>query len=161
MRHMEEVKQHDLRYGYIFLTLSLLGLGDTTYLLAKTAQGVQDVCLFTEGCSTVLGSDYSIFLGVPTAGWGFLYYFLIFIFSVLFLVVRKMRILYALAGFTAVGFIVSLWLFYLQAFILDAFCEFCLLSATLSTIMFATGLVVLLHKHRKDFLSQFRNLFSS
>lgn len=145
----EHVYTHDTRFGIVFFILSLIGVGDTTYLLVKHFQGAQDVCLFTQGCDKVLESSYATMLGMPMALWGFIFYFLVFITAVFFLAHRSLRVLYALAGMTVVGFVFSLVLVYLQAFVIGSFCEFCMLSATTSTLLFITAVYVMVHKHKR------------
>jgi uncharacterized membrane protein len=43
---------------------------------------------------------------------------------------------------TVVGFVASLYFFILQAFVLHAFCQYCLGSATTSTILFVTTICI-------------------
>ena len=139
------------KYSFVFLILSLIGLGDTSYLFAKYLQGVDGVCLFTQGCDAVLGSSYAVVLGVPMSFWGLVFYFLVFASSVFFIYSRLNLALYLLFALSSIGLLVSVFLFYLQAFVIESFCEFCILSAVTSCLLFATSVVVFLRNRDSSF----------
>ena len=82
----------------------------------------------TGGCETVLSSLYSEIGGIPLALFGALAYFTVFSLATLaaFGDERMWKILSVVVALMAVF---SLWLLYLQAFVIGAFCQFCLLSA--------------------------------
>jgi uncharacterized membrane protein len=79
----------------------------------------------------VLSSQYAVVGGVPLALIGAAAYFAVFSLATL-----------AIFGYRFAGtlltplvllmFLVSLWLIYLQAFVIHAFCQFCLLSAAVT-----------------------------
>lgn len=128
-----------LLYGLAML-LALIGIGDALYLTVQHLTGKSVKCSVTNGCSAVLGSAYATIAGVPTAAFGLLAYFAAFSLATL-----------ALFGYawarTALAILVipmvltTLWLLYLQAFVLHAFCQYCLLSATLTFLLaLLTGL---------------------
>ncbi|MGZ5023498.1 MAG: vitamin K epoxide reductase family protein, partial [Chthoniobacterales bacterium] len=110
--------------------IALVGLGDSIYLTAQhlTGQGVD--CFATTGCETVLTSRYAEVGKVPLAGFGAAAYFTVFSLATLSAFGRAWPrpFFVCLVGSMLA---VTCWLFYLQAFVLHAFCEYCLLSATL------------------------------
>ena len=118
-----------LLYSLIAL-LTLAGLADTTYLTAMHLSGANVVCLGSATCSQVLQSPYSSFHGVPLAALGAFGYFFAFSCAVLaaFRYPVVPEILVALVGIM-LG--TTLWLLYLQARVLHAFCDYCLFSAAL------------------------------
>jgi uncharacterized membrane protein len=88
----------------------------------------------------VLGSVYATVAGIPTAAFGALAYFAAFSAATLAAFgYARGRIFLALV--VAVMLAATLWLLSVQAFILHAFCPFCLLSAALT--FFLAGIVLI------------------
>jgi len=79
-------------------------------------------------CDAVLASRYSKLLGVPLAYWGLAYYLTLFFLAVVYLDFKHKIIFRMIEMAIFSGFFVSLILFYIQAFILKAFCIYCLIS---------------------------------
>jgi uncharacterized membrane protein len=119
--------------------IALVGLADATYLTVAHLTGDDAVCGSSAGCSVVLGSAYAAIDGIPTAAFGALAYFAAFSASVLAAFgYSRARTLLALV--VTAMFAVTLGLLYVQAFVLHAFCPFCLLSAALTFLL--AGIVV-------------------
>jgi uncharacterized membrane protein len=127
-----------LIYGPAML-VSLIGLGDSMYLTFQHLSGRSVRCTVTTGCSAVLSSHYATIEGIPTAAFGALAYFAAFSFATLAAFGYE-RARTALAVIVAPMLIMTLWLLYVQAFVLRAFCEYCLLSAGMTLTL--TALVV-------------------
>ena len=129
--------------------VSLIGLADAIYLTVGHVTGQSVRCTIVAGCSEVLSSQYAVVSGVPLAAIGASAYFTVFSLATL-----------AAFGYRVAGmlltvvvllmFLVSLWLVYLQAFVIHAFCQFCLLSAAVTTAL----TVLALSAHRGARLSQ-------
>lgn len=114
--------------------LALVGVGDSVYLTIQHLLGNTLRCTLTSGCSEVLGSPYASLAGVPLAAFGAVAYFTAFSLATLAAFgYAKARTL--LTALVAAMFAVTLWLLYLQAFVLQAFCQFCLLSAAVTTAL--------------------------
>ena len=130
------------RLQTIFYTIAalvaLIGLADATYLTITHLTG-EDVLCGSGDCSVVLGSVYATVGRIPTAAFGALAYFAVFS-SALLAAYGYTRARIFLTLVVAVMFGVTLWLLYVQAFILHAFCPFCLLSAALT--FFLAGIVI-------------------
>jgi protein-disulfide isomerase/rhodanese-related sulfurtransferase len=120
------------------LLLALLGLFDSLYLLwVYTSSEHTMVCLGT-GCDTVRMSAFSHLWGIPMPVFGVAGYVIIAISIVLEALVspaRALDIRYALAGATAFGFFYSLYLEYLQGFVIHAFCAWCVTSGVVMTAL--------------------------
>jgi len=125
--------------------LSLCGLADAMYLTIEHITGQSVRCTIVAGCSEVLSSSYAVVGGYPLASIGALAYFTVFSLAILALfgyrIASQLLILLVLAMC-----LVSLWLIYLQAFVIHAFCQFCLISAAITFTL--TVLVLLLWKTR-------------
>lgn len=131
---------------YAFLFLSAAGFLDASYLTILHYYGISAQCLLVEGCDRVLSSPYASFGAVPLALLGVLYYAAVFIVSLLYLESRNKRYLFVAAYGTAIGFFASLGLLYLQIFVIKALCFYCLVSALISTLLFAIGVFVVQYK---------------
>jgi len=111
--------------------LSLIGLTDALYLTIEHLTGQTVQCTIVAGCSEVLSSSYAAIGSVPLASVGAAAYFSVF--SLATLAAFSYRIAGSLlTPLTIAMALVSLWLIYLQAFVIRAFCQFCLLSAAVT-----------------------------
>ena len=119
--------------------ISLAGLADATYLAVQALTGETMVCGGSPDCFKVLGSPYARIGGVPLAFIGAVAYFCVFSFAILaafeYARVRRLLLLTVWSMFA-----VTLWLLYTQAFILHAFCRYCLFSAAM--VFLLAGLIV-------------------
>ena len=133
---------------YFLLILALLGAADAGYLIIQSVSGGAVICPIVsvgqfnlDQCNVVLATTYGKFLGMPTALYGLIAY-LFFAILVLYLIVSKwlgaLKILLYLSG---LGFLISLYFIYLQFFIIKALCFYCLISATIMTLIFILSIV--------------------
>lgn len=126
-------------YGLAAL-LSLAGLADAIYLTVEHLSGRSVRCTVTSGCSEVLSSSYATVGGYPLALFGAFAYFTAFSLATLAAFgSERAGTLYAIL--VALMFAASLWLVYLQAFVLHAFCQYCLLSAAITTLLVCVAVV--------------------
>ena len=119
--------------------LSLCGLADAIYLTIEHITGQSVRCTIIAGCSEVLSSSYAVVAGYPLASIGALAYFSVFSLAILALFGHRMAGA-LLTPLVLAMCLVSLWLIYLQAFVIHAFCQFCLISAAVTFGL--TGLVL-------------------
>jgi len=114
--------------------LALFGLADALYLTIEHLTGQSVRCTILAGCSAVLSSPYAVVAGIPLAAVGAAAYFSAFSLAVLALFgyrqAGKLLLVLVIAMFA-----VSLWLIYLQAFVIREFCQYCLLSALITTTL--------------------------
>ena len=116
--------------------MSFAGFLDASYLTAKHYLHFEVTCSFLNGCEQVLTSPYSVLLGVPVALLGVLYYLGVFLSAVAFIDRKKPIFLKAVVLFPIVGFALSVWFVFVQAFLLEAFCLYCVVSALISICLF-------------------------
>lgn len=116
-----------------------MGLADAIYLAVEHVSGRSVKCTIVSGCSEVLSSQYATVGGVPLALVGAIAYFVVFSLATLaaFSYKGAGKLFPLVVGLM---FITSLWLVYLQAFVIKAFCQFCLISALVTFVL--TGLAV-------------------
>ncbi len=124
--------QNKIGWPYLIAALvSLIGLCDAIYLTVQHLTGQSLRCTIVSGCSEVLSSSYAHIGPVPLAALGAFAYFTVFSLSILAAFgYRFARPL--LATLVGVMFLTTLWLLYLQAFVIHHFCQYCLLSAAVT-----------------------------
>lgn len=118
---------------YIF---SAIGLLDTLYLLYHKIRKTDVACPFfpKEWCKKVQYSKYSKTLGIPNPLAGMLMYGAIFTLTAL--ADNGIINFIPVVSIITVGFLFSLYFTYIQAYVLKAFCTWCVLSAVNFTVMF-------------------------
>jgi len=127
--------------------VSLIGLADAIYLTVEHITGQSVRCTVTSGCSEVLSSPYATIRGYPLALFGAIAYFTVF--SLATLAAFGNRALTWLLGvIIGLMLLTTLWLLYLQAFVIHHYCQYCLLSA-LVTVTLAV-LVLIASSSGKD-----------
>lgn len=125
----------------LLVFLSLLGMADAGYITYEEFSGVVPPCLPIAGfdCGAVLQSQWSHIGPIPLSLLGLGFYATVFVLASYSLVAKKPhRFVSPLLLFLGVsGFLFSVYLVYIQAFIIGAFCTYCMLSAFTSTAIFA------------------------
>jgi uncharacterized membrane protein len=119
--------------------VSVAGLADATYLTVQALTGETLSCGGSPDCFRVLGSAYAKVDGIPVALIGALAYFSVFTFATFaaFGYARAGKFLVLMVG---VMFLATLWLLYVQAFMLHAYCRYCLFSAAITFLL--AGLLI-------------------
>lgn len=114
--------------SWLAAAFALAGLADSVYLTAQHYAGRGVRCAVVTGCNEVLASAYATVGGVPLAALGALAYFTAFSLATLsaFGHAAARPLLAAAVG---AMLLTTLWLLYVQAFVLEKFCSYCLLSA--------------------------------
>lgn len=136
-----EISTADRRSNVVLFTvaacLSLIGLADSIYLTVEHLSGRTVLCTVVSGCSEVLRSTYATVGRVPLALIGAVAYFTSFSLATLAAFGNSLagQLLTIVVGLM---FLVTLWLLYLQAFVIGSFCQFCLLSAAVTTALLVT-----------------------
>jgi len=116
-------------YISIVLVLGVLGLINTLYLSYHTITKRPVACVFfpKEWCERVQYSSYSRTFGIPNSFAGFVIYSSILVLTYLFLQgsVPFTPVLWIIG----IGLAFSTYFLYIQAFVLRAFCTWCVVSA--------------------------------
>ncbi|KKW30889.1 MAG: hypothetical protein UY72_C0001G0001 [Candidatus Uhrbacteria bacterium GW2011_GWD2_52_7] len=126
-----------------WLGLSFLGFMDAAYLTASHYTHITLPCTIVHGCEIVTTSPYSVAFGIPVALFGAVYYLSVFFGIVTYKETKNAMLLRGISWFTTFGLAASAWFLYVQAVILEAYCQYCLLSAITSTALFLLGVVTL------------------
>ena len=118
------------------LTTAFVGFIDATYLTVSNWLNGVTPCTLTEGCAIVTSSIYSTVAGIPISAFGMAFYLVAAILVLLYVLNGVKKALDILFYLSIGAFIFSLGLVYIQVFILQAFCLYCMISALTSTIIF-------------------------
>lgn len=132
----EDRKRYRTRQRIFLLAaaLGLIGLADSIYLTVQHLTGQSVRCAIVTGCSAVLASRYSSVAGIPTAAFGVVAYFLAFSLATLAYYGSTLAV-WVLRPVVATMLATTLWLLYLQSFVIRAFCTWCLLSAAITILL--------------------------
>ena len=124
--------------------ISLLGLFLGVYLTLYKFGIIGTLACSVSSCEQVQSSRWSMFLGVPVATWGAGFYVMMLALSIAglqprFESSRQLSLLMLVA--TGWGVLFTAWLNYLEAFVLHAWCEWCVASAFMVVILFVLALL--------------------
>jgi len=123
--------------------LAFIGVFVSTYLTLYKFGYVGSLQCAVGSCETVNTSRWATFFGLPVAAWGLGFYV-----ATLALVMLGIQERYAdsrgvsiaLVAMTGWGVVFSGWLTYLELFVIDAICMWCVISAILVAVMFFVSL---------------------
>ncbi len=146
---LSQKQRHTKIFATLFFLFALLGFADATYLTLKHYSGSPITCSLTHGCDIVTTSAYSQILGVPVALLGALYYLSVILLSIFVLDRKNTNILRLISRLSWLGLGASVYFIIIQAFILNAWCQYCIGSAITSTSLFVVGMVYL-KKQKKN-----------
>lgn len=124
--------------------LALAGVFVALYLTLYKAGVIGQLTCSIGSCETVNTSRWSTLLGLPVAAWGLGFYIVALTISIASTQDRWVDergpsvLLAALSGW---GVLFSLWLTYLELFVINAICMWCVVSAIIVTLIFITSLL--------------------
>jgi uncharacterized membrane protein len=121
--------------------LALVGFVDATYLTVSHL-GNSAVACGSGGCDTVLTSEYASIGGVPLAAVGIGYYVVASLLAWTPPGGWSRTNRSAFLGLTGIALAFSGVLVALQAFVIDAWCRFCLLSAAVTLALFTCAVIL-------------------
>jgi len=125
-----------MRHRQTIALLALVGLLISLYLALHRLGIIGTLQCGTGGCETVQSSAYAVFLGVPVAFYGVAGYVALLVLSLTGLqpafVSRRGPTVW-LAVMSVVGFAFTMYLTYLELFVLHAICRWCVASAVVMT----------------------------
>ena len=123
--------------------LALIGVFVSTYLTLYKLGYIGQLQCSIGSCETVNTSSWATFLGLPVAAWGLGFYV-----SALALAMVSIQEKFAdsrafslaFVALTGWGVVFSGWLTYLELFVIDAICIWCVTSACIVVVMFVVSL---------------------
>ncbi|HMS42017.1 MAG TPA: vitamin K epoxide reductase family protein [Pyrinomonadaceae bacterium] len=138
---METTQQNSIaKLPLLAAIVALGGLADAVYLTIHHYTTEPVPCGEAFDCGAVLTSSYAEVGGIPIAIFGAFAYFTAF--SLAILKVFGNRQTWRLFGIQVILMACfTAWLVYLQAFVIKAFCQFCLISAGITLTLLIIALV--------------------
>lgn len=130
----------------LIMVAALVGLSITVNIYKQKHEKKPLVCPFGADCHTVVTSQFSSFLGIGLEVYGACYYggvVAAYLAMLLFPALATPWTLFLLTGATIGAFLFSLYLTFVQAFLLKSWCSWCLMSAGVSTAIFIFTLIEL------------------
>ena len=136
-------------HNRIIFVLALAGVGVALALTISHATAIDLPCTVTHGCEEVArdpsahGFGIPFLKAIPTAAFGLLMYILLAGLSFLRAANADASTQRLLAGFQWLlslgGVVVTAYLMYLEAYVIHAWCQWCLASAAIITTIFITA----------------------
>lgn len=120
----------------LIFVLSLLGLAVSAFLFYEYTFAGAVICPTGAGCDIVRASPYSYLLGIPLPLFGMVFYLGMAILAVVSshdLPTKMVKKLQFLMAFSGVAF--GVYLTYLEAFVIRAYCFWCVLSFIISLVI--------------------------
>ena len=121
----------------LILLLAFFGMADAAYLATHAFSGEPLICDIgsLSGCTIVASSTYSVLFGVPLAVYGVVFYALVFVLAALELVFFNALLRRLLQGAAVVGAIAGIVFTFIQVYLINALCIYCLMSAVVSFLI--------------------------
>jgi uncharacterized membrane protein len=126
----------------IVAALALAGIFISIYLTLYKLGVVGELSCSIGSCETVNTSRWSVFLGLPVAAWGLLFYLDVFGVALLGTMPRwenEPVISIVLVAQATVGVLFSAWLTYLELAVIQAICIWCVTSAIIVVVILAVS----------------------
>ncbi len=124
--------------------VALAGVFVALYLALYKLGYIGNLVCAVGSCEVVQTSRWATFLGYPVAVWGVAYYVAVLAIALAGLgaaLADSRRLSQVLVLLTATGVLFSIWLTYLELFVINAICLWCVISAVLAVILFAMALL--------------------
>ena len=124
--------------------LALCGVFLSLYLTLYKAGMIGTLACGTGECETVQLSRWATFLGLPVAAWGVAFYLAVLALSLLGVQERfadSRGFALGLVLVTGWGVLFSLWLTYLELFVIHAICRWCVGSALMTVVLFVLAVM--------------------
>ena len=135
-----------MRYRQAIALLALVGLFVALYLWLHALGFGGPLKCGTGACDTVQASPYAVFLGIPVAFYGVVGYLAILVVALIALrpaALPDRRWSLLLVALATVGFLFTVYLTYLELFVIHAICRWCVGSAAIITAIWVVSLVSL------------------
>ena len=125
----------------LIILLSFIGFLDSAYLTANHFSNTTLPCFISEGCELVTNSQYSKIGLIPLSLIGLFYYLFSFFMAISYIKDNRQIIKKLFLAISTLAFVFSVWLVYLQFFVLASICSYCMVSAITSTLLFLSGII--------------------
>ena len=129
------------RFGAAMTTLAVIGLAIGSYLLAVRILGEAPACGPVRGCDTVAASEFATLFGLPVALYGLGFSVVLAGSCLTWWRQGERRALYAAYGLGLAGIIAVAYLTYLELFVIEAICVWCVTYAVTIVVGWAIATI--------------------
>lgn len=123
------------------LAIAIAGLIVSGYLFIGYVSPIPIICGEHAGCNDVKASWYAYPFGIPMPTFGLIFYASLAFIASLWNDGTARRLYFPLILLTGTGLAVSAVLTYIEAYVIEAWCTWCIASAVLATIAFVVSWV--------------------
>ncbi|MDP3184672.1 MAG: vitamin K epoxide reductase family protein [Anaerolineales bacterium] len=136
----------DKGFKWVSIMAAILGVLDAAYLFVLKLTSITALCLNSGDCVTINASRYSEIFGIPVSLLGLLAYLAIIGIHALETRSRffEQNGNLLVFGLSLAGVVFSAYLTYIELYVIDAVCPFCVASAIFITIIFVLSIVRLM-----------------
>lgn len=127
---------------FVIFLLAAIGFIDATYLTWSHYSGSELECSILDGCNEVTTSEYSTLFELPIALFGMIYYAGVIFLMLIYLIEKSNKALKLALVLISGGLAFSIYFVYLQFFVIDAICLYCMVSAIDILLLFIFTLVL-------------------
>jgi len=130
------------------IPLGILGLLVSLYIVYKKSKKEHLVCVIGKKCDVVLSSKYNKTFNIPNEILGILYYSFVILLAILVILGIQsfgpltLLLILLIAGIGS--FVFSAYLIYIQAAVLKAWCDYCVTSAIISTLIVIVEIIIII-----------------
>jgi uncharacterized membrane protein len=135
----------------VIAVVALAGVFLSLYMLMFKLGLIGDLSCGAGSCDRVQASPWAIFLGVPVPLWGVAGYGLVTALAIAGLqpaLLGRRALSAALLVTTGAAFAFSMYLTWLEAFVINAWCRWCIASAIMASVIFLCALPEARHLRR-------------
>lgn len=140
---MTEAPPIDTRNRMAIAVIALTGVFVALYMLLYKLGAFGTILCGTGGCEIVQSSPWAYFLGIPVAAWGLAGYLAMLAVAMAGIQPRfagSRWVPAALLALTTIALLFSVYLSYLEEFVIGAWCQWCIASAILAVMAFVLAL---------------------
>jgi len=152
----------------LLVVLPLLGIADAGYLTYEKLSGRTPPCSVGSDCGAVLNSPYASIGSIPLSSVGLLFYSFMFILTSTYLLeidlgkllgekiggkLKHLRTIDFLLMLSTFAVLFSAYLIFLMGVIIGAWCQYCLISALVSFLIWVTTMALYLQMSESAFVA--------
>ena len=124
------------------IVLSLLGLANAAHIAWKRKRDMPLSCPLKQDCNAVIHSEWSRIFFIKNDTLGIIFYAIVVVIGFALFIFASATVLYSLVILSTFAFLFSIFLIYLQGYVLRNYCFHCLISSVLTTLVFVNSVVL-------------------
>ena len=133
-----------MKPAYLII-LAIIGFSVSFYLYYAKTHNKKIYCIPKHDCDAVVKSKYGQTFGVENTLFGMLYYLMIIAYGIVLLLdgnlFKGIYVYYFIVGSSAASVLYSIYLTWVQAFVLKKWCDYCIVSSVASILILITLVV--------------------